>query len=589
MISKSIGARDLFDKISELLTSQQRRKLVKLLGMMLVGMILETTGIGLVIPAISLISEPNLGTKSPVLASWLDRLGSFTQAQLVMGGVLMLVGVNIVKTVYLGILTWKQYEFIFRLQASLTFQLFTGYLRQPWSFHLERNTAELIRNVTIESNHFTNNVVCPAMLLMTEGLVLLGITILMMVVEPLGMVLVACVLGLAAWSFQRVTKSYTLRWGEDRQYHEGQRIQHLQQGLGGAKDVKLSGHESDFFAQFNTHSLNFARISQRQATMIQIPRLWLELLAVAGMAILVLVMLSQGRSPVDMLPTLGLFVAAAFRIMPSVSRVLNVVQGIRYGLPVVNTLHQEMQLLEVSIPPRNEGLISFKETLKLEKVSYQYSTASSLSIRNINLSIRYGNSVGFIGASGAGKSTLVDVILGLLTPTSGRITVDGVDIQTNLRGWQDQIGYVPQSIFLTDDTLRRNVAFGLPEEEINDNAVIQAIQAAQLQDYVESLPHGFNSFVGERGVRLSGGQRQRIGIARALYHGPSVLVLDEATSSLDNVTEESFMEAVNALQDSKTLLIVAHRLSTVAHCDYIYHLEKGKIVAEGLPDKLLKM
>ena len=282
------------------------------------------------------------------------------------------------------------------------------------------------------------------------------------------------------------------------------------------------------------------------------------------------------------LPILGLFSAAAFRLLPSVNRLIGAFQGLRYSVPVINLLFNEFRLFD-SLPSQKniKHALHFQSVVSLDHVDYQYDSAHTLALNNISLRIPVGASVGLVGPSGGGKSTLVDIILGLLPPTQGHVKVDGFDIQTNLRGWQDQIGYVPQSIYLTDDTLRRNVAFGLSDDMIDEVAVTKAIRLAQLDDFVKSLPDGVNTVVGERGVRLSGGQRQRIGIARALYHDPAVLVLDEATSALDTATEQGVMEAINALHGTKTLIIVAHRLSTVAQCDRLYRIEQGKIVAEG--------
>ena len=292
-------------------------------------------------------------------------------------------------------------------------------------------------------------------------------------------------------------------------------------------------------------------------------------------------MIWRGKPLEALLPTLGLFTAAAFRLMPSVNRVLAGFQSLRFTLPVVDTLHSEFRLFNATIAPKHGQPLPFKHALTLHQVSFQYPSTEAQALRGVSLTIPLGASVGFIGGSGAGKSTLVDIILGLLTPVSGTVKVDGIDIQTNLRGWQDQIGYVPQSIYLTDDTLRRNVAFGLPADQIDEAAVWRAIQAAQLEQFVNDLPQGLDTPVGEHGIRLSGGQRQRIGIARALYHDPRIMVLDEATSSLDTATEREVMEAVRALQGNKTLLIVAHRLSTTEHCGRLFRLEQGRLVEEG--------
>ncbi len=566
-------------KIWDLLTSAERRSAVVLLGLMFIGMVLETLGIGLVIPAMALMTQGDLATKYPALAPWLNSLGNPSHERLVIAGMLTLVGVYAVKDLFLGFLAWLQARFVHDFNANLSQRLFAGYLRQPYTFHLQRNSAQLIRNTIGQAGDLAN-AIYQGLILITEILVLLSLATLLIAVEPLGALLVMSTFGLAGWGFNRVTRSRILRWGKARQHHEGMRIQHLQQGLGGAKDVKLLGRESDFLAQYWMHNAGSARVGQRQVTLQALPRLWLELLAVSGLAALVLVMLVQGKPLEALLPTLGLFAAAAFRLMPSVNRVLAALQTVRYALPVIDILRSELRLLDATKIPQYGQPLSFNGALTLDQVSFQYPNSQTQALRSVSMSIPRGASVGFIGGSGAGKSTLVDIILGLLTPVSGTVRVDGVDIQTNMRGWQDQIGYVPQSIFLTDDTLRRNVAFGLPADQIDEVAVWRAIHAAQLEQFVNDLPQGLDTVVGERGIRLSGGQRQRIGIARALYHDPPVLVMDEATSSLDIATERGFMEAVCSLQGKKTLLIVAHRLSTVEHCDRLFRLDQGRVLEE---------
>ncbi len=385
------------------------------------------------------------------------------------------------------------------------------------------------------------------------------------------------------WGFNRFKRGYLHRWGESRQYHEGLRIQHLQQALGAAKELKLLGRESEFLNQYWLHNYGSARVGQLSTILNSIPRLWLELLVVIGLAVLVLIMINQGSTPEAILPTIGLFAAASFRIMPSINRLISAVQVIRFSLPVINTLHSELNLPRTTLVPKNDQLIPFGKILNINSVCFRYPSTETFAIKDVSLSIPQGALIGFIGGSGAGKSTLVDLILGLLTPVSGVIQVDGIDIQKDLRGWEDQIGYVPQSIFLTDDSLRSNIAFGLSADKINEDAVRNAICSAQLEQFVSSLPQGLDTLVGERGVRISGGQRQRIGIARALYHDPSVLVLDEATSSLDTTTELDIMKSVSSLRNKKTILIVTHRLSPGPPAVKVGAPGTGQIVARGTP------
>lgn len=568
-------------KIYSLLTPAERRRALVLLGLMFIGMLLETLGVGLVVPAITLLTQGDLATNYPVLQPLLRALGNPSQQSLILYAMLVLVGVYLIKVMFLALLGWRQTRFVFGLRTRLSQQLFTSFLRQPYTFHLQNNSSRLIHLVIAEVDIFTGNGITPAITVLTEALVLLGLCSLLLLVEPIGALIVVGVLGAAVWGSHRLTRERIVRWGEARHHHGVLRVQHLQHGLGGAKDVKLLGREADFLNRFHTHNVQSARVEQLHSFLQLIPRLWLELFVVSGLTILVVSMLAQDRALGAVVSTLALFAAATFRIMPSVNRVLGGVQSLRYGVTVIDSLHKELNLSAPAPASTRTPVTPFRAALELGQVTYTYPGAAEPSLIEISLAVKHGESVGVIGTSGAGKSTLVDILLGLLTPDSGEVRVDGKDIQDNLRNWQDQIGYVPQSIFLTDDTLRRNVAFGLSDEQIDDAAVQRTLRDAQLEELVASLPDGQETIVGERGIRLSGGQRQRIGIARALYSDPTVLVLDEATSSLDTTTEGGVMESVHALQGDKTLIIVAHRFSTVEHCDRLFRFERGRVVDEG--------
>lgn len=557
-----------------------------MLLLMLVGMVLETIGVGLVIPAIALMSQGDVATRFPKLAPLLTAFGNPSHTQLMVWAMIVLVVGFAIKTAYLSYLLWRQARYASEVQIELSHRLFSAYMRQPYTFHLRRNSAELNRNVSSEVSLFASSI-ASAMVILTELLVVVGILALLLAVEPLGAVLVLAVLSLAGWAYHAMVRTRLLSWGEARQRHEGLRIQHLLQAFSAVKDVKVLGREDEFLGQFQRHNTGSSIVNRRQVTLQQYPRLWLELIAVIGLASVVLVMIAQGDSPSAIVPTLGVFAAAAFRLLPSANRVLGSVQNVRYAVPVVEVLTEEFRVLAPTAPTQHGARLSFESELALDGVSFRYDGAHVPALSCVTLRVPRGSTVGLIGTTGAGKSTLVDIILGLLAPAEGVVRVDGVDIQTRLRGWQDQIGYVPQSIYLTDDSLARNVAFGLPAEVVDESAVWRALTAAQMADFVRDLPQGIHTEVGERGVRLSGGQRQRIGIARALYHDPAVLVLDEATSSLDTRTERDVMQAINALHGEKTIIIVAHRLSTVEHCDRLYRLEKGGVVEEGSTARVL--
>ncbi|MBV5287146.1 MAG: ABC transporter ATP-binding protein [Methyloversatilis discipulorum] len=576
-------------KVFAVLDPDQRRSAGGLFLLMLVGMAFETLGVGLVVPAMAVFMQDDSASRSPHVASVLRLLGEPPQAVLVAWAVSALALVYLVKNAFLAFLAWRQSAFAFAAQARVAHKLFARYLAEPYIFHVQHNSAQLIRNVTTEATLFGSHALLPGMLLVAEACVLVGIGTLLLLFEPVGALVVGGVVGGSAWAFNRFTRSRVARWGQLRQHHEGLKLQQIQQGLGGVKDVRVFGREAAFLAAFDQHNDAVAKVGGRQSGLQQMPRLWLELLAVGGLALLVLSMIWRERALADVVPVVGLFAAAAFRLMPSMNRVLTALHGLRYGLPVIDMLHAELTRPQGAEDAGIAGAARapFNRGIRIDALSYRYPGALVPALDRLSLDIHAGETLGIVGSSGSGKSTLVDLLLGLLNPDVGRIEADGRDIRDDLRGWRSQIGYVPQSIYLTDDSLRRNVAFGVPDAQIDDAAVARALAFAQLDAFVAAQPEGVHTFVGERGVRLSGGQRQRIGIARALYHDPPILVLDEATSALDVATEAEVMKAVAALQGRKTIVIVAHRLSTVEQCDRLCRLEAGRVVQTGVPAEVL--
>ena len=559
-----------------ILSRDERRKLIGIFALIVFGTLLETFSLGLVVPIIGLLTKKNYLASHPQLNEFLNYP---SQDQFVIGSMILLVAAFLIKSLFLIVSMWFQFGYSSSVTKRIGRTLFENYLRQPYTFHLQRNSANLIRNSQFSASVMSGTV-DPILSIASDLLVMTSMILLMLFFEPEGTIITAVVFGITSLIFRKVTASRIRSWGESQIFHKGMTIQHLQQGFGAVKDVKILGREEYFVNQYSEHLEGAANVMKRFSLAQVIPRFGLEVLTIFGIATLVSTMLLSGDETTSIWPVLGLFGAAAFRLLPAVNRLILSFQTIGLNRPLVSGVYDDLILPDEG----NMSIVSsrhFESTLLVEDISFSYASTSTQALSAVSICISRGEAVGLVGPSGSGKSTLVDILLGLLKPTSGRVLVDGADIHDNLRGWQDQIGYVPQSIFLTDDTLRRNVAFGLPKGEIDEVAVEAAIRSAQLEDFVASLPDGLDTIVGERGVRLSGGQRQRIGIARALYNNPDVLVLDEATSSLDTETEHGVMQAVQALQGEKTVIIVAHRLSTVEYCDRLYRLENARIVDEG--------
>jgi len=571
---------NIIKKLNFLLTNKQKKKLYLLFFLLIMGMFLEMLSIGILVPLLGLMVNSDMTNKYPIILSFFKFFNIETKEQIVIISMLSLVFFYLLKTTYLIFLSWHQSKFTSNLASEMGNKLFKGYLNLSYDFHLNKNSAELLRNIQTEVTQFAS-VSQSTISLASELAVILGISIMLIIFNPTGAIFVILFMIISTLIFHLVTKRKILNWGILRQVHSKYLNQHLLQGLGGIKDVKIYNKEDYFHDEYSKHNLQFAKIQTRVIALSQIPRLYLEFLAIIAMSILTIVNVSSGKDIVLIIPILGVFVAAAFRMMPSVNRIMGSIQQIRFAIPVIQVLYQEFSTIDK--PNKINQIIKdlpFSNKLTLDKIQFKYDTInkdSAFTLENISLEIFKGETIGIIGASGSGKSTLIDIILGLLMPTDGQVISDKYDISFNLKEWQSKIGYVPQVIYLTDDSLKKNIAFGIPEEMIDYTKLDIAIKASQLDSFINTLPDGINTFVGERGVRISGGQRQRIGIARALYNNPEILVLDEATSALDTEIEEEVMNSVYNLIGQKTIIIVAHRISTLSKCNKIYKVENSKI------------
>ena len=565
--------------------SKLRIPIMFLLG--LIGTALEALGIGLVIPVMTTMSNATTGNSGSVLQPLFNFFGIRAVGTMVGVAVLCIVVAFFAKNVYklfFGYISGRVSNFT---SHEVTSQLFRSYLTRPYTFHLQRNSSDLLNSMQQEAG-MTIGLVNSATALVQEILLASAVIWLMIYTEPVAAISTVTILVVGSIFYLKVTKPMTQRFGQQRQKIQAPLTRYMLQGFGGVKDIKVLGRSNDFLNQYESQNLIVQDATLRYGILKSIAPMWTELLAMSGLTVVVWVMVWQDRPPDRIIPLLGLFVIATWRFVPSVNSVVNLTNSIRYSRPAVESVYREFEYIKSQKSVLKTQIV-FKDQLEMRNLTFNYPNTITPSLRDVNIVVNKGETVGIIGPSGGGKSTLVDVILGLLPQTSGELLIDGVEMQEHNLEWQSTIGYVSQAIYLTDDTVRRNVAFGIAEKNVDEVALERALRSAQLWDFVDSLPNKTNTIVGERGIRVSGGQRQRIGIARALYHEPQVLVLDEATSSLDIETETEVMSAIRALQGFKTILIVAHRLSTVQHCDRLYRIEDAQIVAEGSFKELTKL
>jgi ABC-type multidrug transport system fused ATPase/permease subunit len=565
-----------------------------LLAAMVLGAFFEAVSIGVVIPFIAVLKEPELLLEVPHIRPLLSDLNIHEPRKLFFLLGPALIALFAIKTGYLIQLYRWLFRYAMKKHVNLARRLLAGYLSAPYTLHLQRNSAELLGVTTRSVEAFTTGFMVNLLTVLGELLVLAGVTGLLMIVEPLATLGALVVLGVPTAVVYRSTLHRLGASGRIAEQSWSSMIQWAEQAISGVKETMITGRRSFFIDQHGYHVQRFTDSLRSLTFLTAFPRLVIDTLAVSAMVAIAAMLLRGGEDLESILPLLGMFTLAAIRLIPATSRMSSSLAQVRYRYASTEVIYGELLALQQRPSEPRPGSteeqvtpIPFRRALVIEHLSYCYPAARHPAIDDVSLEIPKGHWAAFIGPTGAGKTTLADLILGLLAPSSGRILVDGRDLHDNLASWQRNIGYVPQTVYLIDDSVRRNVAFGVPEEEIDDERVWQALRAAQVEHLVRSLPGELNAIIGERGDRLSGGERQRLGIARALYRDPEVLVIDEATANLDPRTEAAIVEAVGGLRGKKTIIVITHRLAFVRNCDCIYMLAQGRLRNSGQYSDLL--
>jgi ABC-type multidrug transport system fused ATPase/permease subunit len=579
----------IIKKLLDLLTPHERKRAVLLLGMILVMAMLDMVGVASIMPFMAVLANPDVVQNNTLLNTAYTKLG-FTDPQQFMFTLGFLVFVLlIVSLAFKALTTYAQLRFTLMREYSIGKRLVEGYLNQPYSWFLGRHSADLGKNILSEVEKVIYHALVPMMNVIAQGAVSTALLVLLILIDPQLALTAGLTLSTAFVLIFNVTRGFLARIGQKQVDANQGRFTAISEAFGASKEIKVGGLEQAYIQRFSDPAHTYARHQAAAQVTGLLPRFALEAIAFGGMLLVVLYLIAQSGRFAGALPIIALYVLAGYRLMPALQQIYVAVTQLRFVGPALDSLHADLMSLQLPHPNQSHDAIPLKQDITLNGIQYRYSTALQPALKNLNLSIPAKSTVGLVGSTGSGKTTTVDLILGLLEAQQGTLMVDGLVItEQNRRAWQREIGYVPQQIYLADDTVAANIAFGVDAKDIDQEAVVRAAKIANLHGFVaDELPLQYQTTVGERGVRLSGGQRQRIGIARALYHNPQVLILDEATSALDNITEKAVMEAVENLGHEITIILIAHRLSTVKACDTIFLLEKGELKAQGTYDELM--
>jgi len=573
-------------QLRALLSPAERRRWLALGPLLVSTGVIEMLGTALVFLLVRVAGDPAVARALP--APWLPEAIARGLAEASDRTIVLAVGIFVAiffigRSLALLLVAGAQSRAVADTIAGVSSRLFAGYLAAPYPTHLRYTSSELAYDATVAVERAVQMGLGSLTHVFAELLVSLGLMVFLLLAAPLVTLGTASTLAVFVAATLVITKRGSRRWGKESEQRGRQALKDAQESLGGIREIKILGREDAFGQSFATTQETLARARRRHGWLTAVPRIAIETIFVSSVVLVVALATVGGRSGRDVVPLLGLFAYAGFRLIPSANRLLLHVDSLRSAGAAIDRLtsHRAEFLRDLARvePETDRGAIEFQDALTLERVSFRYGDATPFVLSEISATIRRGQSIGVVGPTGAGKSTLIDLIFGLLEPSVGRIAVDGVDIRGARRAWQRRIGYVPQTAFLFADSLRKNIALGIPAEAIDEGRVREALMLVQLAEFVDGLPAGLDTPIGERGIRLSGGQRQRVAIARALYHDPELLVLDEATAALDNQTERELTEAIERLRGRKTLIVIAHRLSTVQRCDALMFLSQGRLQA----------
>ncbi len=574
----------LLSKLGYIFDQRDKWKLALLTVAIVAGSFLELLAVMVFVPFIDVLQNQGTIQSRWYLKAVFDLFHFHSNKSFIVLIAAGIIGIYVIKNVYLILEKDYIFRFSYNTQMKLSTRLLAAYMKEPYTFHLNHNIAILQRSLHEDTSRFMQ-VILYALELMAE-LAVSGVLVIYLLITSKSITII--VLGLLAvfvGGFLMISRKYSKQLGLENQGYQGKIFQWMNQALGGIKEIKILERESYFTDEFQTYWKKYARGLRIARTISILPKYTVEAVAMTGILIAVIVKLLFGEADsVYFISQLAAFAVAGMRLMPSVGRINEHASNMLYALPSVELVYHDLTGIEglvVEEDRERKDDWRLQKEIQVQRVSYHYPGTEEWVLEDVSFTIQKGAAVAFIGATGSGKTTMVDIILGLLTPVKGAVFADEINVHEQPKTFHAQVGYIPQTIYLSDDTIRNNIAFGLREEEISEEAVRAAVERAQLREFIESLPHGLDTIVGDRGVRLSGGQRQRIGIARALYHDPEILVLDEATSALDNETESAVMEAIEHLQGMKTMIIIAHRLTTIRNVDVIYEVGDGRVTEKS--------